>query len=158
MKLLRVPLKDSSLHKDSSQTYTRFVAEATLNQLRCSKNISERQRLEIWMDCIDLTPWEVAEKGSGASHRSMHCLDSRCKQLWVSRMKRMLLILVEVKRIDEECVKISSESLGSFVICWLFSPNSGNFPSKQIEWTPCCIRQWGPNHQFPESGTWRRFY
>ncbi|XP_058260502.1 uncharacterized protein LOC131362505 [Hemibagrus wyckioides] len=49
LKLLHVPFQDSSLHKDSSQIDIGFAAETTLNQLKSSKSISERQRLEIKM-------------------------------------------------------------------------------------------------------------
>lgn len=40
LKLIHVLSQDSSLHKDSSQIDSGFAAQATLNQLKSSKNIS----------------------------------------------------------------------------------------------------------------------
>lgn len=51
LKLLHVPFQDHSLHKDISQIDIGFAADTTLKQLQSSKSISERQILEIKMDC-----------------------------------------------------------------------------------------------------------
>ncbi len=110
LKLLHVPFQDSSLHKDSSQIDIGFAAEATLNQLKSSKNISDRQKLEIKMDCKKLliTLLEKLLKKAPVHHtlvRSMQCLDPRRmaenKELCVTQMKRMLHILVEAKHVNE---------------------------------------------------------
>ncbi|XP_072564133.1 uncharacterized protein [Paramormyrops kingsleyae] len=110
LKLLQVPFQDSSLHKDSSQVDIGFAAQVTLNQLKSSKNISERQRLEIRMDCKKLliALLEKLLKKAPVHHtlvRSMQCLDPRrmaeCKELCVSQMRRMLHILVGAKHVNE---------------------------------------------------------
>lgn len=110
LKLLQVPFQDSSLHKDSSQVDIGFAAQVTLNQLKSSKNISERQRLEIRMDCKKLliALLEKLLKKAPVHHtlvRSMQCLDPRrmaeCKELCASQMRRMLHILVEAKHVNE---------------------------------------------------------
>ncbi|KAL6465721.1 hypothetical protein MHYP_G00258540 [Metynnis hypsauchen] len=54
MKLLNAPFPDNSLNKDSSLIDIGLAVEATLDQLSFSKKISERQRLEIKMDCRKL--------------------------------------------------------------------------------------------------------
>ena len=110
LKLLHVAFQDSSLHKDSSKIDIGFAAETTLNQLKSSKKISERQVLEIKMDCkkllINLTE-KLLKKGPVHHQlvRSMQCLDPRrmavSKDLCVPQMRRMLHTLVEAKHVDE---------------------------------------------------------
>lgn len=169
LKLLHVPFQDSSLHKDRSQIDIGFAAEATLTQLKSSKKISDRQRLEIKMDCKKLliTLLEKLLKKAPVHPtlvRSMQCLDPRrmaeSKELCVTQMRRMLHILVEAKHVNEAVCTISLESLESFMIwllfrlSWLFR----NLTPKALEWTPCCMRQWEQNHHFPECGMWWRFF
>ncbi|XP_034454830.1 uncharacterized protein LOC117769800 [Hippoglossus hippoglossus] len=110
LKLLHVAFQDSSLHKDASKIDIGFAAETTLNQLKSSKKISERQVLEIKMDCKKLliTLTEKLLKKGPVHHqlvRSMQCLDPRrmavSKELCVPQMRRMLHTLVEAKHVDE---------------------------------------------------------
>ena len=110
LKLLHVAFQDSSLHKEASKIDIGFAAETTLNQLKSSKKISERQVLEIKMECKKLliTLTEKLLKKGPVHHqlvRSMQCLDPRrmavSKELCVPQMRRMLHTLVEAKHVDE---------------------------------------------------------
>lgn len=110
LKHLHVPFQDSSLHKDSSQIDIGFAAEATLIKLNSSKNISERQRLEIKMDCKKflITLLEKLLNKAPVHHtlvRSMQCLNPRRmaknKELYVTPMRTMMHIIVEAKHVNE---------------------------------------------------------
>lgn len=110
LKLLHVPYQDSSLHKDCSKIDIGFAAETTLTQLKSSQKISDRQRLEIKMDCKKflITLLDKLLKKAPVHHmlvRSMQCLDPRrmagSKELCVTQMRRMLHILVEAKHVNE---------------------------------------------------------
>ena len=111
LKLLHVAFQDSSLHKDASKIDIGFAAETTLNQLKSSKKISERQVLEIKMDCKKLliTMTDKLLKKGPVHHqlvRSMQCLDPRrmavSKELCVPQMRKMLHTLVGAKHVEEK--------------------------------------------------------
>lgn len=50
-KTLQVPFDQASEQKDASKVEIGFAAEAALSKLKSQKKISERQVLEIKMDC-----------------------------------------------------------------------------------------------------------
>ncbi|KAK0151781.1 hypothetical protein N1851_006845 [Merluccius polli] len=110
LKLLHVAFQDSSLHKDASKIDIGFAAETTLNKLKSSKKISERQVLEIKMDCKKflITMTDKLLKTGPVHHqlvRSMQCLDPRrmavSKELCVPQMRKMLHTLVGAKHVEE---------------------------------------------------------
>lgn len=110
LKLLHIPLQDSSLHKDASKTNLGFSAETCLNQLRSANKISERQALELKKDCKTflITILSKLQSKAPVNHqlvRSMQCLDPRCmassKEVCLVQMKRMLHHLVEANHIEE---------------------------------------------------------
>ena len=82
LKLLEVPFQDNSLHKDASQIDIGFAADTILKQLRSSKQVSERQVIELRLDCkrLLITLLEKLLKKAPLQHtlvRSMQCLDPR---------------------------------------------------------------------------------
>ncbi|KAJ8333481.1 hypothetical protein SKAU_G00414890 [Synaphobranchus kaupii] len=83
LKLLHIPVQDSSLHKDATKINLGFSAETCLNQLKSTNNISERQALELKMECKTflITILEKLQNKAPVNHqlvRSMRCLDPRC--------------------------------------------------------------------------------
>lgn len=109
-KILQVPFDQTSEHKDASKVEIGFAAEAALSKLKSQKKISERQVLEIKMDCmsfliallkkfIDKSPVQYPLV------RSMQCLDPRKmvanKELCVTKMKRVLQTLVSANQVQE---------------------------------------------------------
>lgn len=120
LKLLAVPFQDNRLHKDASQIDIGFTADTTLKQLKSSKQVSERQAIEVRLDCkrLLITLLEKLLKKAPLQHtfvRSMQCLDPRrmakSKEQCVKQMTRMLHILVECKHIDNA---VCDETLREF--------------------------------------------
>lgn len=77
--------------------------------------------------------------------RSMQCLDPRrmaeSKELCVSQMKRILHILVEAKHIDEAMCDDVLREFKEFCDLAALQAKFKNLTPKQIEWTPCYLRQ-----------------
>ncbi|KAL2098320.1 hypothetical protein ACEWY4_007527 [Coilia grayii] len=110
LKLLEVPFQDSTLHKNASQIDIGFAADTNLKQVQSSKKVSERQALEVRLDCkrLLITLLEKLLKKAPLQHslvRNMQCLDpahmARSKEQCVKQMTRMLHTLVQSKHIDE---------------------------------------------------------
>lgn len=163
LKLLAVPFQDNRLHKDASQIDIGFTADTTLKQLRSSKQVSERQAIEVRLDCKRLLiALEKLLKKAPLQHtlvRSMQCLDPRrmakSKEQCVKQMTRMLHILVECKHIDDA---VCDDTLREFSLEFRFATwlvvtlRSGSLIPTQIELTAFSTRQWGVSHLFAECG------
>lgn len=82
LKLLHFPLEDTSFQKDVQKINLGFSAEASLNKLKASKQISEKQTLQLRMECkvFLITVLKKLQDKAPVNHqlvRSMQCLDPR---------------------------------------------------------------------------------
>ncbi|KAL3042124.1 hypothetical protein OYC64_020135 [Pagothenia borchgrevinki] len=102
LKLLHIPLQDSSIHKDATKINLGFSAETCLKQLRSINKVSERQALELRMECKTFLI-KLLEKLQNKAPvnqqlvRSMRCLDRRYmvsinKELIVENQKEASLV------------------------------------------------------------------
>lgn len=123
LKLLHIPLQDSSLHKDATKINPGFLAETCLNQLKSTNKISERQVLELKMECKTflITILEKLQNKAPVNHqlvRSMRCLDPRCmaesKEVCLAQMKRMLHHLVGANHVEESACDDILREFGEF--------------------------------------------
>lgn len=110
LKLLHIPLQDSSIHKDATKINLGFSAETCLKQLRSINKVSERQALELRMECKTFLI-KLLEKLQNKAPvnqqlvRSMRCLDPRymaeSKEVCLAQMKRILHHLVGANHVEE---------------------------------------------------------
>ncbi|KAF3860136.1 hypothetical protein F7725_000391 [Dissostichus mawsoni] len=110
LKLLHIPLQDSSIHKDATKINLGFSAETCLKQLRSINKVSERQALELRMECKTFLI-KLLEKLQNKAPvnqqlvRSMRCLDPRymaeSKEVCLAQMKRILRHLVGANHVEE---------------------------------------------------------
>ncbi|KAJ4946065.1 hypothetical protein JOQ06_023740 [Pogonophryne albipinna] len=115
LKLLHIPLQDSSIHKDATKINLGFSAETCLKQLRSINKVSERQALELRMECKTFLI-KLLEKLQNKAPvnqqlvRSMRCLDPRymaeSKEVCLAQMKRILHHLVGANHVEEHVVKM----------------------------------------------------
>ncbi|KAK5900192.1 hypothetical protein CesoFtcFv8_009591 [Champsocephalus esox] len=107
LKLLHMPLQDS---RDATQINLGFSAETCLKQLRSINKVSERQALELRMECKTFLI-KLLEKLQNKAPvnqqlvRSMRCLDPRymaeSKEVCLAQMKRILHHLVGANHVEE---------------------------------------------------------
>ncbi|KAK5921360.1 hypothetical protein CgunFtcFv8_025072 [Champsocephalus gunnari] len=118
LKLLHIPLQDSSIHKDATKINLGFSAETCLEQLRSINKVSERQALDLRMECKTFLI-KLLEKLQNKAPvnqqlvRSMQCLDPRymaeSKEVCLAQMKRILHHLVGANHVEESCDDILRE-------------------------------------------------
>ncbi|KAK7889018.1 hypothetical protein WMY93_024578 [Mugilogobius chulae] len=110
LKLLHFPLGDSRFHKEAHKINLGFSAEEALHKLKGTSQISERQALEIRMECkvFLITILKKLQEKAPVNHqlvRSMQCLDPRSmacsKEACLAKMKRILSHLVGANHIEE---------------------------------------------------------
>ncbi|KAJ4930980.1 hypothetical protein JOQ06_025281 [Pogonophryne albipinna] len=133
LKLLHIPLQDSSIHKDATKINLGFSAETCLKQLRSINKVSERQALELRMECKTFLI-KLLEKLQNKAPvnqqlvRSMRCLDPRymaeSKEVCLAQMKRILHHLVGANHVEES---VCDDILREFSEFYDFAALQANF-------------------------------
>ncbi|CAL9702284.1 unnamed protein product [Knipowitschia caucasica] len=123
LKLLHFPLEDNTFQKDVQKVNLGFSAEASLNKLKFAKQISERQALQIRLECkvFLITVLKKLQDKAPVNHqlvRSMQCLNPRSmassKEMCVVKMKRILNHLVEANRVEDSMCDDVLREFGEF--------------------------------------------